>query len=65
MTLETQVRFASAEARRAFTEELAASVAQVAAKYHDEHTPGGRPYRLFLGAYPEITHDDDEDRPHD
>ena len=66
LSLETQIRFASADARRAFTEELAATVAQLATKYHDEHAPGGRPYRLFLGAYPEITRDDDdEDRAHD
>ena len=60
-TLETEVRFASAGARDAFTSELAARVAELAVKYHDEHAPRGRLFRFLLGAYPAITKTDMED----
>jgi DNA-binding transcriptional ArsR family regulator len=52
LTLEADIRFASAEARTAFAEELAAAVAGLVARYHDEHTPGGRTSHLVVGAYP-------------
>jgi len=52
MTLETEVRFASAAARNAFSEELANVLADLTAKYHDEKSPGGRRFRFFVGAYP-------------
>ena len=54
-TLETEVRFASAKTRHAFTEELAAEVARLVSKYHDEVAPRGRRFRFFLGGYPRIT----------
>ena len=50
--LETEVRFATAEDRRRFTEELANAVAKLVAKYHDDETPGGRATRFIIGAYP-------------
>lgn len=50
--LQTDVRFATVEARRAFTEELANAVAKLVAKYHDDETPGGRTTRFIVGAYP-------------
>ncbi len=50
--LQTDVRFATAEDRRAFTEELANAVARLVAKYHDDETPGGRTTRFIAGAYP-------------
>ena len=52
LSLETQVRFASAEARNAFAGELANAIADLTAKYHDEKAPGGRRFRFLLGAYP-------------
>jgi DNA-binding transcriptional ArsR family regulator len=52
LTLEADIRFASAEARTAFAEELAAAVAGLVAKYHDQTTPGGRTTHLIVGAYP-------------
>lgn len=52
MTLETEIRFASAADRAAFAEELAATIARLAAKYHDEKSPSGRRFRFFLGGYP-------------
>ncbi len=55
MTLELELRFKDAAARTAFTEELANHLAALAAKYHDESSPGGREFRFVLGAYPRIT----------
>lgn len=53
--LQTDVRFATVEERRRFTEELANSVARLVAKYHDDETPGGRTTRFIVGAYPART----------
>ena len=50
--LEVEVRFASASRRNEFAEELAASVADLVRKYHDEKAPKGREFRFYLGAYP-------------
>lgn len=50
--LQTDVRFATAEDRRRFTEELANAVAKLVAKYHDDETAGGRTTRFIVGAYP-------------
>jgi DNA-binding transcriptional ArsR family regulator len=51
ITLETEVRFASAEARAAFAEELGAALARLAAKYHDG-SPGSRAFRFVLAGHP-------------
>jgi DNA-binding transcriptional ArsR family regulator len=50
--LQTDVRFATADDRKAFVEELANHVAKLVAKYHDDQTPGGRAYRFMVGAWP-------------
>ena len=52
LTLEAEVRFASPAARGAFAEELAETVARLAAKYHDDHAPGGRRFRLLAAVHP-------------
>jgi DNA-binding transcriptional ArsR family regulator len=52
LTLDGEVRFASAESRAAFAEELAAAVARLSAKYHDERAPGGRRFRLLAAVHP-------------
>lgn len=52
LTLEADVRFASAESRAAFAEELADAVTRLAAKYHDERAPGGRRFRLLAAIHP-------------
>jgi DNA-binding transcriptional ArsR family regulator len=52
LTLQADVRFATPERQHAFAKELAQTVAEVVAKYHDEETPGGRRFRLTVGAYP-------------
>ncbi|HEX6883292.1 MAG TPA: helix-turn-helix domain-containing protein [Planctomycetota bacterium] len=51
LTLETEVRFASAARRAAFAEELGAAVAALAARYQDD-APASRAYRLVLAAHP-------------
>jgi DNA-binding transcriptional ArsR family regulator len=52
LTLEAEVRFAGAEARARFAEELAEALARVAAKYHDDRAPGGRRFRLLAAVHP-------------
>ena len=52
LTLEAEVRFASAEARAKFAEELADAVARIAARYHDDRAPGGRRFRLLAAVHP-------------
>ena len=52
LTLDTEIRFASAETRAQFADELSATVAALAAKYHAPTAPGGRTFRLIASAYP-------------
>jgi DNA-binding transcriptional ArsR family regulator len=52
LTLETDVRFASPEARAKFAEELTDAVARIAARYHDDRAPGGRRFRLLTAVHP-------------
>jgi DNA-binding transcriptional ArsR family regulator len=53
--MEGEVRFASADDRAAFAEELTRSVTALVSKYHDESAPGGRPHRVILAVHPAIT----------
>ena len=53
LTLLTEVRFASAEARHAFARELSTELARLAAKYHEGTAPGGRRFKFFVGGYPD------------
>lgn len=55
LAIETEMRFASPDALRGFSEELANHVAKLTAKYHDERSEQGRLFRVVLGAYPAIT----------
>ncbi len=52
LTIDTSIRFGSAESRAAFTEELASAVAELAARHHDEGAAGGRWHRLLVAAHP-------------
>jgi DNA-binding transcriptional ArsR family regulator len=52
LTLEADVRFANAEARAKFADELTDAVARIAAKYHDDRAPGGRRFRLLAAVHP-------------
>jgi DNA-binding transcriptional ArsR family regulator len=53
--LEGEVRFATAADRAAFAEELAATVAALLSRYHDETARGGRRHRLVVALHPSIT----------
>jgi DNA-binding MarR family transcriptional regulator len=55
LTLETEVRFATAETRKQFAEELVNTVATLAAKYHDAEGPGGRSFRFLVAGFPAMT----------
>jgi DNA-binding transcriptional ArsR family regulator len=52
LTLETEVRFASAEARAAFADELAGAVARLVSQYHDAQAPAGRAFRFVVAGHP-------------
>lgn len=52
LSIDTVIRFKSPTERAAFTADLANAVAALAARYHDESAPGGRPHRLIVAAYP-------------
>jgi hypothetical protein len=52
LSIDTTIRFASPTARAAFTADLTEAVAALAARYHDDTAPGGRPHRLVVAAYP-------------
>jgi DNA-binding transcriptional ArsR family regulator len=52
LAIDTVIRFASPAERAAFTADLANAVAALAARYHDEKAPQGRPHRLVVASYP-------------
>ena len=52
LSIDSVIRFRSPAERAAFTHELAHAVTALAARYHDEHAPGGRPHRLVVVAHP-------------
>ena len=52
LSIDTEVRFRSAQDRAAFSRELTGAVAALVCRYHDESAPGGRRHRLMIGAYP-------------
>lgn len=55
--VDTQVRFATPAERATFAQELTAALTSLIAKYHDEHTPSGRPHRVIIAIHPIITTD--------
>ena len=52
LSIDTVVRFQSPEDRAAFTNDLAAAIATLVARYHDDTAPKGRAHRLVVAAYP-------------
>lgn len=52
LSIDTEIRFASAADRAAFTAELTATITAMAGRYHDESAPRGRWHRLLIAAYP-------------
>lgn len=55
LALESEIRFATANARAAFAEELTQSLARLVAKYHDDNAPAGRRFRLITVVHPSKT----------
>ncbi len=60
LTLDTEIRFRSAEERAAFAAEFTEALVRLAAKYHDGAHPGGRAFRCIAGVYPLITRQDND-----
>ena len=52
LSIDTDLRFASAADRADFTRELSEAVTDLAARYHDESSPDGRWHRLVVAAHP-------------
>lgn len=57
LSVQTTVRVGSAEQLSEMAAELAAAMATIAAKYHDETAPAGRAFKVNLCSYPAITRD--------
>ncbi|MDG6102604.1 helix-turn-helix transcriptional regulator [Dactylosporangium aurantiacum] len=55
--LDGTVRFASAADRAAFAQELAAAVAGLVSRYHDERAEGGRDHRVIVAIHPSLRPD--------
>ncbi len=55
LSIDTEIRFATASDRAAFTRELTDAVATLAGNYHDESAPRGRWHRLVVAAHPTIS----------
>jgi DNA-binding transcriptional ArsR family regulator len=52
LSLDTEIRFRSADERAAFSRELTEAIATLAARYHDASSPGGRWHRVIVAAHP-------------
>jgi DNA-binding transcriptional ArsR family regulator len=52
LSIDTEIRFRSASERAAFSQELAAAVADLAARYHHADARDGRSHRLVVLAHP-------------
>jgi DNA-binding transcriptional ArsR family regulator len=52
LSIDADVRFASAADRAAFASDLAEAVRALAARYHDESAPNGRTYRVIVLSHP-------------
>jgi DNA-binding transcriptional ArsR family regulator len=52
LSVDAVIRFRSAADRAEFSQELTHAITRLAAKYHEEQAPGGRPHRLVAVAYP-------------
>ena len=52
LTIDTEIRFATAADRSAFAEQLSRSVTDLVARYHDSSSPDGRWHRLVVAAHP-------------
>lgn len=54
LSLESEVRFASAKKQAAFAEDLTRELQRLVAKYHDDEAASGRRFRIVLASYPKL-----------
>jgi DNA-binding transcriptional ArsR family regulator len=54
LTIDAEIRFASAATRASFAEELSAQLASLVTKYHDDAAEGGRRFRLVAMVHPHL-----------
>ena len=52
LSLDVDIRFASAEDRAAFVDDLGSAVRSLVARHHSPETPGSRMHRLVVGLHP-------------
>ena len=52
LSIDAEITFRSATERAAFSQELAAAIQTLAARYHDDQAPAGRPHRIVVLAHP-------------
>ena len=52
LSIDTVIRFKSPAERAAFTSDLTEAIAALAARYHDQRAPNGRPHRVIVASYP-------------
>src|SRR5262245_36337346 len=52
LSVETQIRFASAEARAGFARDLQAAIEELVSRYHDDRARDQRRFTLFVAAHP-------------
>jgi predicted ArsR family transcriptional regulator len=52
LSLDTEIRFASAARRAAFTADLTRAIADIVARHHDPSARDGRDHRVLVLAYP-------------
>lgn len=52
LTIDTDLCFATAADRKAFTEDLTRSIGDLVTRYHDEAAPKGRWHRLLVTSHP-------------
>jgi hypothetical protein len=60
LSIDTEIRFATAADRAAFTNDLTAAITSLVARYHDESAPDGRMHRLVVMAHP-VPHEPQEE----
>ena len=54
LTLQTEVRFASARSQNEFLEELLAAFSELVSRHHRPDAPGGRTFRISLLGHPAL-----------
>src|SRR5262249_8760157 len=52
LSVDTVIRFRTAEERASFRNELTEAINRLVSKYHDQSAPGGRAHRIVLMAHP-------------